>query len=177
MNPAHADIDEGAARERRGAEKRTASVLYLSYDGMCDPLGGSQVLPYLFGLAKRGHQIDLISFEKPERTDEERATVADACADAGIRWRPLRYHKRPPVLSAMYDVHRMNRLADRLHRERHFDIVHCRSYLPALTGLRMKRRLGLRFIFDMRGFWADERVDGRIWNLKNPLLWAVYTYF
>jgi glycosyltransferase involved in cell wall biosynthesis len=41
----------------------------------------------------------------------------------------------------------------------------------------MKRRLGVPFIFDMRGFWADERVDGRIWNLSNPLFRLVYRYF
>ncbi len=29
-------------------------VLYLSYDGMTDPLGQSQVIPYLVGLSKRG---------------------------------------------------------------------------------------------------------------------------
>src|SRR5438067_932207 len=112
-----------------------ANVLYLSYDGMCDPLGGSQVLPYLFGLAARGHRISLISFEKPERTAEERQAVAHACAAAGIDWRPLVYHKRPPILSAMYDLRRMRRLAGRLHRESRFDLVHCRSYLPALVGL------------------------------------------
>jgi glycosyltransferase involved in cell wall biosynthesis len=144
---------------------------------MCDPLGGSQVMPYLFGLARRGHRIDLISFEKPERSAEERAAVGSACAEAGIRWHPLRYHKQPPVLSALYDVRRMYRLAARLHRRRPFDLIHCRSYLPALVGLRMKRRRGVPFIFDMRGFWADERVDGSIWNLRNPLLRMVYRFF
>jgi glycosyltransferase involved in cell wall biosynthesis len=155
----------------------SAKVLYISYDGMCDPLGGSQVLPYLFGLAKRGHQISLISFEKPERTRDERDAIARACAAAGISWYPLAYHKRPPLLSSIYDVRQMQRLASRLHKKRSFDLVHCRSYLSALVGLRMKRRFGVPFIFDMRGFWADERVDGRIWNLANPLFRAVYNYF
>ena len=144
---------------------------------MCDQLGASQVLPYLFGLAQRGHEISLISFEKPERTAGERAAVAEACAAAGIRWHPLPYHKRPPVLSSMYDVRRMARAAERLDAEQHFDLLHCRSYLPALVGLRLKRRRGVPFLFDMRGFWADERVDGRIWNLTNPALRAVYRYF
>ena len=36
-------------------------ALYISYDGMTDPLGRSQVLPYLEGLAKRGHEITLVS--------------------------------------------------------------------------------------------------------------------
>lgn len=143
---------------------------------MCDPLGSSQVLPYLAGLAKRGHEISLISFEKPERTLEERDAIALTCETAGIDWRPLPYHKRPPVLSAMVDVRQMRRLTERLHRERPFDLVHCRSYLTALVGLRMKRRYGVPFLFDMRGFWADERVDGGIWNLSNPLFRTVYRY-
>jgi glycosyltransferase involved in cell wall biosynthesis len=29
----------------------------------------------------------------------------------------------------------------------------------------------------MRGFWADERVEGGIWNIKNPLFKWIYTYF
>lgn len=29
----------------------------------------------------------------------------------------------------------------------------------------------------MRGFWADERVDGNIWNLKNPIYRLIYNYF
>jgi glycosyltransferase involved in cell wall biosynthesis len=29
----------------------------------------------------------------------------------------------------------------------------------------------------MRGFWADERVDGGLWNLKNPVFRKIYTYF
>ena len=154
-----------------------AHVLYLSYDGVCDPLGGSQVLPYLFGLARRGHRIELISFEKPGRSAEERAAIGRACTEHGIRWYPLRYHKRPPVLSALYDVRRMYRLAAHLHRRQPFDLVHCRSYLAALVGLRLKQRRRIPFIFDMRGFWADERVDGGIWKMGNPVLRTVYRYF
>ena len=29
----------------------------------------------------------------------------------------------------------------------------------------------------MRGFWADERVDGKLWDLKNPIYKWVYNYF
>src|SRR5436190_549502 len=106
-------------------EPRGARALYLSYDGMCDPLGGSQVLPYLIGLAKLGHRISLISFEKPERSADERTAIAQICTKTGISWHPLAYHKRPPLLSSMYDVRRMQRLAARLHRRQPFDLVHC----------------------------------------------------
>jgi glycosyltransferase involved in cell wall biosynthesis len=154
-----------------------AEALYLSYDGMCDPLGASQVLPYLFGLARNGHRITLISFEKPGRGVDERAAVATACAAAGIDWRPLRYHRRPPVLSSLYDVQRMYRLAVRLHRASRFDLVHCRSYIPAAAGLHLKRRFGVPLLFDMRGFWPEEKTEGGRWNLHNPAFRLVYRYF
>jgi glycosyltransferase involved in cell wall biosynthesis len=144
---------------------------------MCDPLGASQVLPYLFGLARLGHRITLVSFEKPERGEAERAAVRHACEAAGLDWHPLTYHKQPPVLSTMYDVNVMSRFAARLHRRKRFDLVHCRSYLPALVGAKLKRRTGVPFIFDMRGFWADERREGGSWTTTNPLYRAVYSFF
>ena len=42
-------------------------------------------------------------------------------------------------------------------------IVHARSYVPAVMALALKRLTGVKFVFDMRGFWADERVDGGLW--------------
>jgi glycosyltransferase involved in cell wall biosynthesis len=172
-------MSKRASRQRGNAapESPKAHVLYLSYDGMCDPLGGSQVLPYLFGLAGRGHRITLVSFEKHERTARERSAVRSACAAAEIDWRPLAYHKRPPLVSTLYDIRQMRSLAFGLHERQSFDFIHCRSYLPALVGLSMKRRFGTPFIFDMRGFWADERVDGGMWKLWNPLHWTIYNYF
>ena len=152
-------------------------ILYLSYDGMTDPLGQSQVLPYLVGLSERGHKISLISFEKRARGEAERETVRALCAEAGIDWRPQDYHKRPPLLSGLYDLAIMRLAAERLHRQHQFDWIHCRSDLPALVGLAMKRRHGVRFLFDMRGFWADERVDGGLWDLGNPLFRAMYRAF
>jgi glycosyltransferase involved in cell wall biosynthesis len=29
----------------------------------------------------------------------------------------------------------------------------------------------------MRGFWADERVEGGLWNMKNPIYFIIYHYF
>ena len=71
----------------------------------------------------------------------------------------------------------MTRVAERLAAKQGFDIVHCRSYLPALVGARLKRRFGLRFLFDMRGFWADERVEGGLWSLDKPVYRSVYRWF
>jgi glycosyltransferase involved in cell wall biosynthesis len=144
---------------------------------MTDSLGQSQVLPYLIGLSKEGFSFHLISFEKEERFEKNKKHIQAICDTAGIVWHPLSYTKKPPLLSTIYDVQRMKGLAHRLHKEFNFKIVHCRSYISALVGLGMKKRFGTKFLFDMRGFWADERIDGNIWSLSNPVFKTVYTYF
>lgn len=154
-----------------------AKVLYLSYDGLTDPLGPSQVLAYLVELAKAGHQITLVTFEKPERPSAERQALAEQCRATGIDWHPQRYTRRPPIISTLKDLRVMTKVAERLAAGRGFDIVHCRSYLPALVGARLKRKAGLAFLFDMRGFWADERVEGGLWNLGNPIFRTIFRWF
>jgi glycosyltransferase involved in cell wall biosynthesis len=152
-------------------------VLYISYDGMTDPLGQSQVLPYLCGLSEKGYAITLLSCEKPERYTQYRSIIEDICLKAGINWQPIPYTSRPPVLSTIKDVRALQSKAFALHNEHQFKIVHCRSYISALIGQKMKRKFGTKFLFDMRGFWADERVDGELWNLNNPLYKTIYSYF
>ena len=153
------------------------NILYLSYDGMTDPLGQSQVLPYIIGLTKKGYHFHLISFEKPDRFIAHKKDILLICEENNITWVPMLYTKRPPLFSTMWDVWRMKRKAFELNKEYSFSMVHCRSYLSALIGLSMKRRFKTAFLFDMRGFWADERVDGNIWNLKNPIYRWVYHFF
>ena len=140
-------------------------VLYISYDGILEPLGQSQVLPYLEKLSDRGARFILLSFEKPSDIGSTMLRDTEArMAAAGIRWIPLRYHKRPVLLATGFDLlNGMLRGVIIIIRER-VGVVHCRSYVAALIGWLLKRWLGVRFLFDMRGFWADERVEGGLWR-------------
>jgi glycosyltransferase involved in cell wall biosynthesis len=36
----------------------------------------------------------------------------------------------------------------------------------------LKRLTGVKYIFDMRGFWADERVDGGLWPRDGRMYWV-----
>ncbi len=143
---------------------------------MTDPLGQSQVIPYLQGLSKLGHSISIISCEKPERKNDQ-SKIQNILSESGIDWYPVSYTKKPPVLSTIQDIRTIYKLSVRVLKERKIEAVHCRSYIPALVGLRLKKKFGLKFIFDMRGFWADERVEGGLWNLKNPLFKIIFNYF
>jgi glycosyltransferase involved in cell wall biosynthesis len=151
-------------------------VLYISYDGMTDPLGMSQVLPYLTGLSEF-YKIHLVSFEKPDAFTKKEKEIRNLTKAHGITWYPQIYHKSPPVLSTLWDIRKMFTVSEELCKARKIKIVHCRSYISALAGLYLKKKLGVKFIFDMRGFWADERVEGNIWDLKNPLYRWIYKFF
>ena len=151
-------------------------ILYISYDGMTDPLGQSQVLSYMQKLSNK-YEVSIISSEKKDRYKNFGKEIRDVCAKSGINWHPLLYTKSPPVLSTLYDVWNLMRKSKRLNRKEKFDIVHCRSYISSIIGLQFKKKYGTAFIFDMRGFWVDERIEGGGWNQNSFLYKLVIKYF
>lgn len=154
-----------------------SNILYLSYDGLTDPLGQSQILPYIEGLTKHGYSFTIISFEKPGRFREGHHRIKKRCSTFNIDWHPLAYTKNPPVISTLYDIDKLQKKTEELHQKKNFALLHCRSYITSLVALKIKKNHKTPFIFDMRGFWADERVDGKIWNLNNPIYRIIYRYF
>ena len=157
--------------------KKIKHVLFISYDGMTDPLGQSQVIPYLAGLTKYSYQFTILSCEKKSKYKKNHSYVEKMLGPYPIEWVPVTYHKIPPVLSSVYDYLNLRRMAAVLHKKRNFDMVHTRPGVPTLVALWLKKRFGIKFLNDIRGFWADERVDGGMWNLKNPLFKSLYLFF
>ena len=151
-------------------------ILYISYDGLTDPLGQSQILPYLKELSKYEFQFSVLSFEKKNRYHKESKTVEDITDAAGINWTPLWFTSKPPFLSKIYDRWKLKRTALKMYRRQKFDMVHCRSYVAAEIGLMFKKKFGTKFLFDMRGFWADEKKDSS-WNVANPVYRAIYNFY
>lgn len=147
-----------------------SGVLYISYDGMLEPLGQSQVLAYLKGLAP-DFTIHLLSFEKERdwSNTAEREHLAREIAKSGIVWHPLRYHKTPSVPATAYDIAQGIIQGTRIIKRHGLHIVHARSYVSALMAMEIKKLTGARLVFDMRGFWADERVDAGLWKPDSPL--------
>ncbi|MHB1193105.1 MAG: glycosyltransferase [Longimicrobiales bacterium] len=118
-------------------------------------------------LRRRGIAIEILSFEKPDAFERGRRNRLEAVlAEDGIPWKALRYHKRPTLAATALDVWMGRRFVRRwvraLRREGRRGLVHARGYLPGLMGLAGKG-LGARLLFDMRGFWVDERIHGGYW--------------
>lgn len=143
-------------------------VLYISYNGMLDPLGESQVIPYLRELGKCGLGFTLLSFEReaafagagPARCEDLRRQFAEN----GIEWHRLRYHQRPSLPATVFDVAAGVRLASRLVRCNKIEMVHARAHIPAVIALALKRRFGIKMIFDIRGLMAEEYIDAGHWS-------------
>ena len=143
-------------------------VLFISYNGMLDPLGQSQVLPYLRELAKRGVQFTLLSFERDKAFTPEGVAQCEQLREKlktqGIEWHWLRYHQRPSIPATIYDVLAGIRKASALVRRNRIEMVHARGHIPATIALALKRRFGIRMIFDVRGLMAEEYVDAQHWR-------------
>lgn len=144
---------------------------------MTDPLGQAQVLPYLLGLAKLGYNITVLSVEKKERMEREKGVVSKLMVEGGLSWYPLLFHHRLPLLSKIYDRFQLRKAALKICRKQKIDLVHCRSYVAAEIGLFLQKKLGVPFIFDMRGFWADEKRDSGHWNTNHPVYRGIYKYY
>lgn len=149
-------------------------VLYLTYDGITDPLGRSQILPYLLKLSSK-NQFFIVSLEKPGY-EESAARLEEEMQQHGIQWFPLSFRSTLRGISTFSNIKRMRKMARYVVKNHQPDLIHCRSYLPTLIALKIRKKSGIPFVFDMRGFWIDERVEGGLWNPQNPLYKKTYRY-
>ncbi|TGD73114.1 hypothetical protein E4634_12600 [Mangrovimicrobium sediminis] len=149
-------------------------IVYVSYNGIDEPLVASQVLAYLRELGNQGYRFRLLTFERrawtPGQVAERRAQLPE-----NIEWTPLTSGLRP---RALRDLSLFVQCITGIRRalDDGAQIVHARSFVPALAARLLKARRPLRLLFDIRGFWIDEkaykrtlREDGPAHRLGNAL--------
>jgi glycosyltransferase involved in cell wall biosynthesis len=141
-------------------------VLHVSYDGLLEPLGEAQVVPYVEGLARRGFEMTVLSFEKPRHLeDRERyEAMRRRLSAANVTWRASRYHKWPSAPATVFDaavgaaeILRWSR------RDRAPRILHLRGYVPGLMALVGGHTRDTKLVFDTRSFMVDERIQSGMW--------------
>ena len=137
-------------------------TLYLTRNGLLEPLGQSQVFAYLRGLS-RDYTVTLITYEKPEdRADSVQMARARAeCERHGIRWLPQEFRPRPRIIAPALSMARMVWLVWREVRGGRACLIHARSYIPAAVALVVHRLTGVPFIFDMRALWPEELITAK----------------
>jgi glycosyltransferase involved in cell wall biosynthesis len=143
-------------------------ILFLSYNGLLEPILPSQAIPYMTDLAAKGFAFTLVTYEK--KKDLERAgpvalkRLKDGLRSKGIDWQYLRYHKYPPVISTLFDLAvGAMRVLD-IARNKDIAVVHVRGITPGMIALALSGLLRSRVLFDMRGLLSEEYVGGGLWK-------------
>ena len=153
------------------------STLYLSRNGLLEPLGQSQVFAYLRGLS-RDYNITLITYEKDEDwADKARLQKARRdCKDLGIRWLPQHFRQRPKIVAPAFSMIRMVWLVRREVRRSGIRLIHARSNIPAATALAVSWMTGVPFLFDLRSLFPEELITARRMRrgsfLHRAIIWA-----
>ena len=129
-------------------------ILYLSYNGMNEALGASQVLSYLYQLSDE-YEYHLISLEKPKDfADKQKMNVLqNTIQSKDIFWHPVEY--KTDKMGKLFNFFRLLNASKKIVRHNDIKFAHTRSYFPAMIAY----ILGLKYLFDTRGFAFDERAD------------------
>lgn len=144
--------------------KADCHILYITFDGLLEPLGHSQVLSYIYGLSEQKFSYTLISLER-ERDLSDSASVEKLERELTsrlIKWIRLPY-RTGGIMGVLSNVYAAFRAARRAVREDKVQVIHARSYVAAVVAWMLHRRYGVPYVFDMRGYWIDELADEGRW--------------
>lgn len=128
-------------------------ILYITYDSLNDPISKSQVKPLLNNLSKN-YKVFLISFEK--KNNNEKIEYVNI-------WKQFKYQNSK--FSKFLLIFKCFIFTLTLVKKYKIEIIHCRSYIPGIIGYYVKKLTGVKYIFDIRGFWFDEKKDAKLISL------------
>ena len=131
-------------------------ILFISYDGLLDPLGRSQILPYLFGLSDKGFKINILSFEKLNNNYEEIILLKKQLNNHNINWYKLNFIKGK--FQGIIRIIKGAILVRYICNKRKISLIHLRAILPAIIYCFSFCRK--KFIYDVRSFagqWVDTK--------------------
>ena len=146
---------------RLRAIKRTpGKILFVSYNGVLDPVFQSQGITYLKKISSSEFNCFLFTFE---RKPIDESSVRFDLYRLGIGWFFLRY-SGPSFLLTIVNVLRGNFYAYYLTHKHKISIVHARGLIPALISYFPARLSGKKFIFDIRSSLAKAYASAGYWK-------------
>ena len=130
--------------------------LYFTYDGLLDPLGQSQILPYILNLKNNGYKLVIISYEKSNQL-QNIAILSKKLSKEGIYWKPLIFRKGKiyffqRIFMGIIWIHLLN-------IRKKVDLVHLRGGYSGLIYFISLCRT--KYLYDLRAFWGQWADGGR----------------
>ena len=141
------------------------NTMYITYDGLLDPLGKAQIIPYIISISQHPRNLTIISFEKKENFKEIHLTK-EILHKHNIDWFYLKFSSKFRIFSKIIDVIKLFYFTIFLKIKNNIKIVHGRGSLPSFYGYLLKKIFNIKLVFDCRGMWVDERIDNNQWNLN-----------
>jgi len=150
-------------------------VLYLTYDGILEPLGYSQILSYLKSLSNN-NKITIISIEKKQdlQNIDHLNKIKNILSEFKIDWKYFIYKQNK--FGKLFLLSNIILNTYFLILQKKINIVHSRSYVMGLIAYLLNFIISFSHIFDIRGFWIEERVEWGLWK-KKSLKYIFFKYF
>ena len=122
-------------------------VIFFSYDGFFDPLGQSQIKPYIYYLSKKNYSITLISYEK-----NSKPINIEKILDNHIK---LNFRRGiiGKFLNIIVGIYYLRKISHKIKP----DLVHLRGFIPAF--IFYLSFLKIKYLYDFRSFAVGEHVD------------------
>ena len=153
------------------------NVIYLTYDGLLDPLGDSQILPYIRKIRPNVSSYTIISFEKDHWRNEDFINKEQELKSYGINWIQVRFSSSQSSYGKIYDLIKMYLVLLNALFFSKIDLIHARGHPAGSVALTFKKIFKFKLVFDFRGLWADERVTKQGWNLDISSHRLQYRYY
>lgn len=141
------------------------SILYVTADGLLEPLGFSQVLRVVEGLARQGFRYRILSLEKPAdlaKTERVRR-VERRLAAAGVDWVARPYDWSGSARAAIENLRTLIGHTLRLVRSGQVTGIHARAYHGVFAAHTAWFAHRTPYLFDTRSYWFDERLEEGRW--------------
>jgi hypothetical protein len=132
------------------------NVLYVSYDSISGPISQSQIIPLLIKYSEN-YKVYLVSFEKNKKI------LLNNVIKKNITHIIFKFQKNFFLKAAYFFFYQI--LLIFIVFKFKINIVHTRSYIPTLLILLSRFFKRLNIIFDIRGFWFDEKYEAKKINL------------
>jgi glycosyltransferase involved in cell wall biosynthesis/polysaccharide pyruvyl transferase WcaK-like protein len=165
-NPTYqlAALDLIEAKNARGVELVRGRVCYILHNSLPYASGGyaTRAQGVAAGLSRWGHEVIAITrpgFPLDIKTNLRRSDIPQADTVEGVRYLRVMEPSRSRKKLVQYVAEAADALTTHLQRLRPEVVIGASNYIVALPGMIAARRLGLPFIYEVRGFWEITRIS------------------
>jgi glycosyltransferase involved in cell wall biosynthesis len=140
---------------------RKIDSLYICPWSLNDPLCRSQSLAYLQGLAERGYNFALITFEADQYRipADEQSAVSARLQEEGIFWYPVDWPAGNSITDKFKGIRSVVLQGIRVCWKHRPQLIHSRSSLPVFASVTLSKLFRTKFLYDADSLLSDEYLD------------------